>query len=101
MGIAVYNPKTNALKNYRVDSEDPNSLTINQIWDIFETKSGDIWVGTMSGGLLRFDPNIDGFHAYHHLVDRDDSLADERVWAIEEDHLGLFVGGNTIGLKSV
>src|SRR5438128_1543455 len=44
-----------SLTAYRHDEEDPNSLSNNSISTTYEDKAGNLWVGTLGGGLNRFN----------------------------------------------
>ena len=78
---------------YKHDPDDPNSLSHNRIWSIFEDQSSELWVGTFGGGLNKFDRVTEQFTRY----DADDfqNVTDEPVefrnvvWAIDEFPAGV------------
>lgn len=49
------------LENYRHSPQDENSLSNNNVNEITEDLSGDIWIATQGGGLNRYDPIEDRF----------------------------------------
>jgi len=49
---------------YRHSLDDPQSLSHNQVWSLFEDASGVLWVGTYGGGLNRFERDSGRFTHY-------------------------------------
>ncbi|MGB5893505.1 MAG: two-component regulator propeller domain-containing protein, partial [Ignavibacteriaceae bacterium] len=82
--------------SYKHHSEDPNSLSDNRVYSILEDKSGNLWIGTLDGGLNRLLPgSINGnkksspiFQHYRHIIDDHTSLSADRVFSIYEDSRG-------------
>ncbi len=85
---------------YKNNPDDPNSLSDNRVYSILEDKAGNLWLGTLGGGLNRFIPNSPEnknsspiFQHYRHIPDDPASLSEDRVWSILEDKKGiLWVG---------
>ncbi|WP_303317224.1 two-component regulator propeller domain-containing protein [Flavivirga abyssicola] len=79
------NPKFEVYRNIPTDS---TSLSHNYILPIYESKEGDIYVGTFGGGLNKYVPgngkNNDQFVRYY----QKDGLANEVIKSILEDDLG-------------
>ena len=48
-GLSIYNAKEDCFTNYTGDKNRPGMLSNNDVTDIFEDKSHNIWVGTYSG----------------------------------------------------
>lgn len=69
-----------------------NSLTDNHVTCLFEDKDGIIWIGTMRGGLNKFDPSVEKFTNY--LNNKDTNLYQENyITAINEDQNGnIWIG---------
>jgi ligand-binding sensor domain-containing protein/signal transduction histidine kinase len=89
-----------AFAHYRHDADDPTSLSENRVSVLLEDSRGDLWVGTRTGGLNRFDRETGAFVRYQHDTDDPTSLSSDRVWALYEDAVGkLWVG--TLGGVSV
>ncbi len=40
---------------YRHDPADSFSISDNYIWRLLQSKSGDLWIGTLKGGLDRYE----------------------------------------------
>jgi signal transduction histidine kinase/ligand-binding sensor domain-containing protein/DNA-binding response OmpR family regulator len=64
-GINVFDCVSETFTSYTNNSNDPNALSSNEIWDIFVSSQGQVWVGT-SRGLELYSDEIDGFIHYNH-----------------------------------
>ena len=53
-GLDIYDLKTKTLKNYRYDPKNENSMNDDCVFSLYQTKNGDIYVGTPVG-LNRFN----------------------------------------------
>jgi diguanylate cyclase (GGDEF)-like protein len=72
-----------------------DDISGNYITTMKEDSRGYLWIGTVGNGLNRFDPTTEEF--VHYKYDKNDlnSLSNDTVLAIEEDHLGnIWVGTN-------
>ena len=58
-----------------------NSLSHNDVYSIFEDKSGTLWIGTGGGGLNRFDRIHESFRSFS----LDDGFNDDMIYNILED----------------
>jgi len=83
--IATFDPKTNKLTRYGLDSRGPESNLKNPAYALLEDSEGTMWFGTAVRGLLKFDREHRRFISYHNLPGDSDSLADNRVIALFED----------------
>jgi signal transduction histidine kinase/ligand-binding sensor domain-containing protein len=89
-----------AFVHYRHDPGDPTSLSENRVSVLFEDHRGNLWIGTRTGGLNRFDRDTETFVRYQYDEGDSTSLSNDRVWALYEDSAGkLWVG--TLGGVSV
>lgn len=61
-GLFRYNMKTGEIKSYRL--EDNTGLTDNVVRSVVEDKDGNLWVGTLGGGLCVFNPEFKRIHYY-------------------------------------
>lgn len=70
---------------YQYDPDDLSSISYDYIIPIYVAQNGDIWVGTLGGGLNKIipgtTPNNDRFKRYS----TDDGLPDNHVKSIEQD----------------
>ncbi|MBC7743546.1 MAG: response regulator [Flavobacterium sp.] len=77
-------------KIYRNDNQNSKSLPSNHILKLYEDKQGDLWVGTITGGLSRYDRKSDSFETYNVGADDVNSLSNTAVLSILEDSKGNF-----------
>lgn len=77
-------------KVYRKDQKDPSSLPSNHILSLYEDKGGSLWVGTITGGISRYDRNTDSFTSYTHHSKNNASLSNPAVLTSLEDNDGNF-----------
>ena len=49
------------MKVFRNDPEDPNSLSSNAIRTLYVDRGGILWIGTWTGGLVRYDTATESF----------------------------------------
>lgn len=96
----LYSYKSGKMKSYKNDSKNPDSISSNKIFTIYEDKKGVIWVGTRSG-LDQYDKKNDQFIRYSHSLDDSNSISNSRgVTAIIEDDYGYFwIGTENGGLN--
>ncbi len=87
-------------ERYVNDPNDPSSLSHNQVYTLCAERSGGIWIGTIGGGLNKFDPNNSTFTRYQHHANDPTSLGSNKVNTIYEDKSGaLWVGTRDAGLS--
>ena len=85
---------------YRHDSEDPDSISLNDITALAEDPQGMLWVGTNGGGLNRFDRNTGRFTRFINQPTDPGSLSSNDIGAILVDWQGtLWVGTQGGGLN--
>ena len=77
-------------KIYRNDSKDPKSLPSNHILTIYQDKMGELWVGTITGGLSHYNRSSDTFTTYISDARDKNSLSNPAVLSIMEDSKGNF-----------
>lgn len=85
-------------KTYRHESGNPNSLSNNFIWDLYEDKDGIIWIATFGGGLNSFDPKTEKFTHYKGITDNENTLSSNRLFAITEESEGILWLGTNDGI---
>ncbi len=73
---------------FRFEPVDPNSL-INAIQFIEEDAEGTLWVGSLGGGLNRYDRHTGGFTRFLHDPGEETSLSDNRVFNLYQDRQGV------------
>ncbi|MFL5765739.1 MAG: two-component regulator propeller domain-containing protein [Bacteroidia bacterium] len=54
-GLKILDPRTEKFISYQSDPNDPTSLSADLLYDFCEDRSGNLWIGTMVGGLNKTD----------------------------------------------
>jgi len=91
--------------HYQTIPNNPNSLSHNAVNAICEDRQGVLWIGTDGGGLNRITPPGEKggaltFRHYFYEPKNPNSLSDNIVTSICEDHMGtLWIGTYTGGLN--
>ncbi len=81
------------IKVYRPSPNDPFSLSDGYILSIGEGSQGDLWIGTLNGGLNRYVRDLDRFEHYRHEPENPMSLSHDSVQVVFCDSRGdLWVG---------
>lgn len=87
------------INHFNSEYHNPNSLTKNNITDLFEDRSGLLWVGTNGGGLNQLDLNEKKFYRVGRS-DNKGSIAYNKVRAIYEDkNENLWIGTEGGGIS--
>src|SRR5690606_13305700 len=79
-GLTLFDKTKNVFTHYRMDVNDPESLSSNTIWDIEKDENGNIWLATREGGISILDKETGKFR--HFLVDREDDQSLSSLWTI-------------------
>jgi signal transduction histidine kinase len=94
-GLNRFNRETQTFTRHLHDSNDPQSLIHNDVWDIVQNQDGLLWIGT-GDGLDLFDPETESFTHYQNDPDNSSSLSFNFVGPILEARNGVTWFG-TIG----
>jgi diguanylate cyclase (GGDEF)-like protein len=78
--------------------DDETSLSTNFVASILEDKAGRLWVGTIDGGLNRFDPLAKKFFHVQRTAGNDSPLIDGCIDYLVEDAFGTLWIGTIEGL---
>jgi len=78
---------------------DPDYLSLNDIRSIYEDGSGNLWIGTFGGGLMRLDRESGNSKVYTHHPQHPNSLSNNIVHTIFEDQSGTLWIGTNLGLN--
>ncbi|TVQ04669.1 MAG: hypothetical protein EA359_05705 [Balneolaceae bacterium] len=86
---------------YRFNPSDPHSISDHNIRSLYLDSQDRLWIGTQSGGLNMYDRYRNRFVRYMGVDDEEQyqTLSDNTVWVILEDHEGLFWVGTGYGLN--
>ncbi|MBU0510817.1 MAG: response regulator, partial [Chloroflexi bacterium] len=98
-GLVRFDERTGQFKHYLPNPDDPNSLISDATLDIYEDRSGNLWVGQY-GGVSRFDPATEQFTNYTPDPDDPTSLGSGSVRVIYQDHFGMLWMGTWGGVLS-
>jgi ligand-binding sensor domain-containing protein/DNA-binding CsgD family transcriptional regulator len=85
-----------AFRNYLYNPDIPDGITNNNIWDITEDQSGNVWLAALGGAIMRYDRNDDSFTHFTPEPGNPQSLSDwnarvvfvdskNRLWVATED----------------
>lgn len=86
---------------YQQESGNPNSLSSNYVFPIYEDPRHDgvLWIGASGGGINRLDPEKNAFALLQHNPNDPHSISDNSIGAIYESRDGrLWIGANNGGL---
>jgi signal transduction histidine kinase/ligand-binding sensor domain-containing protein/AraC-like DNA-binding protein len=94
-----------ALDKYDIKSGTYNHFLKNEecitqsFYFAIQDKSGYIWLGTSSCGLIRFDPINESYRFYFNDTKESLNLVNKQIWTMLQDHLGfLWIGTRRFGL---
>lgn len=95
-GVFSYNFKTDELINYRHNSDDPNSISDDEINSIMQDHYFNLWFATKGNGIDRFNYETKSFENYS---PENYGLAGEEVLKICESRYGLLWLATNRGLS--
>lgn len=95
-GLTRLNPSTGNSVTYAYDPSDPQSISSNQILDIFEDQNGDLWVATQTG-LNIYMPESSNFQR---LDNSNSNLPPDRIISMFQSREGKYWVGTSAGLYS-
>jgi diguanylate cyclase (GGDEF)-like protein len=87
------------IKVWQHDPGDPQSLSDNNIVALHEDAAGALWIGTLNGGLNRYDPQSGRFQRFPVDTGQPDSPSDRWVRVIASDAQGRLWLGTPLGLN--
>ena len=84
---------------FKPDPSNKNSISDNFIWTIFEDSQNNLWIGTNSGGLNKYNYETNSFEHFLHSSDKRNSISSNNIRVIFEDNQNiLWIGNNNGGL---
>jgi len=89
---------------YKPDPDDSNTLSDTQIFCIMEDRlnPGIFWIGTISGGLNKFDSRIERFYRYSIDPNNPNAVGDGSITSFCQDKSGaLWVGTGRQGVYKI
>ncbi len=82
-------------------SENPNSLSYNDITALCEDKLGRLWIGTFNSGVNLYIPWKKKFIRFNYNEDNLNSLSNDNINAVVEDKEGNIWVGTDYGLNQI
>jgi len=98
-GLFVFDPVGSVVTTYLNNPDDPASLSSNTVSVIHEGLQGDLWVGTLNGGLNHLDRESGRFTRFTNDPAQRDSLSANSVLSIYRDQAGTLWVGTGGGLN--
>jgi ligand-binding sensor domain-containing protein/signal transduction histidine kinase/CheY-like chemotaxis protein len=95
-GVDRFDLKTKRFSHYPGLTE---KLAGTRISCMVEDHQGDLWLGTVDGGLHRFNPNTGEYRAYSNNPENPRTLSSNRVNAVYVDRAGVLWVGTQQGLN--
>ncbi|GAA4808167.1 hybrid sensor histidine kinase/response regulator transcription factor [Olivibacter ginsenosidimutans] len=94
--------RNNTLVRHYTQQQGTHSLSDDAILAAYRDRENQLWFGTYSGGLLRYNHDSDSFTRFQSDPTKNNTLGANDVRAICEDHLRqLWVGTNGGGLNKL
>lgn len=97
-GLFKLNTITKKIQKYSFLNK---SISSNVITDIFQDQAGEIWLGTIDGGLGKYDKALDKFIAFRTDFSDNKSISSDRINCIFETRPGIIWTGTHGGGISV
>ena len=95
-GLEKYDLKSGMSYHY---IQNESCLSQNNVYSTFIDKSGNIWLGTSSCGLIRFNPDDESYRYYFNDTNNPTNLGNKLITNIYQDHLGsLWIATDGYGL---
>lgn len=81
--------QTGLTRHFMYQPADPWSIANNTISSLMQDKGGLIWIGTLGGGICRYDRYRHKFFHVHSLMDGSSAMKSNMVTAFAEDAAGI------------
>ncbi|GAA4813048.1 hybrid sensor histidine kinase/response regulator transcription factor [Litoribaculum gwangyangense] len=91
-GIIKFNPKTNSYIQYKHESDNPKSLSFNDVRTIIEDDKNNLWVASWGGGLNYFDTSKNEFTAFRENKNDTTSISSDNIVSMIKDGTTLWLG---------
>ncbi len=85
--------------NYKFDPKKNDSISSNFIMSLYEDRRGALWIGTIDGGLCKFNKKTKTFKRFMFDENNKRSISDNSVFVIYEDSRNNFWVGTSEGLN--
>ena len=89
--------KSGRTKFTRYLTNDSAKVPYRSIMAIIEGNDGDLWLGTMGEGLIKFDPATNSLMNFKHNPFEENTLPDNDVLVLQKDKSGILWIGTSLG----
>ncbi|MBI9071045.1 MAG: hypothetical protein JEY94_05580 [Melioribacteraceae bacterium] len=96
--LVNHKDKSFSFQNFKSDLNNPNSLSHNYVWSLFQDRSGVLWIGT-DVGLSKYDRTKFKFNLLKHIPNNENSLSNNEVTSIFKDSFNNLWIGTRDGLN--
>ncbi len=96
-GISIYNPKNETIISFPINSNKANALPNFELNTIFEDKNNNIWIGTIGGGLLKYEKKSNKFQVFYNEANGYDSYDNNVINSINEVNNNFLLIGSLKG----
>ncbi|MBN2347257.1 MAG: GAF domain-containing protein [Bacteroidales bacterium] len=86
-GLSIYNPVENLFSSYQYETNNPYSISYNEILSIHKDYSGIIWLAT--NGLDKYNPHKEKFSLYDYIPYTKENNVYRNIHSIYEDRYGV------------
>lgn len=97
-GLYRLDPQTGSARWYEQPGHEQTTSSTFFVQSLHLDQTDALWIGTLGGGLYRFDPATQYFNRHRLLRDGKDELVSEGIWAIHEQTDGALWLGSDLGL---
>lgn len=100
--LTRWDETSNRFTVYRHNPDDPNSISDNAIYSLYESHTGTptVWIGTQRNGLNRYVPSTESFVHYRSEPDDPFSIANNIIFSLHESDDGtMWVGTGGGGIS--
>jgi len=97
-GIFRYNLRSSELFRHQRDNRRANSLSNQDVWTLFEDSFGVLWIGTIGGGLNKYDRSKIPFDKYTEFAEETEGTNTSATSAIAPDYRdrdAMWIGTDT------
>ncbi len=101
-GLEMFDKSTGKFHVYHHNPDDPNSLSSDLIFGVFEDRSGILWVINLMESIDKIDINKPKFSSFKHMSSDKESISGNAVVRIYEDReKNIWAGPFGIGLSKL
>ncbi|MEL6654733.1 MAG: two-component regulator propeller domain-containing protein, partial [Bacteroidota bacterium] len=94
--IDLYDGDSLRFQHFIYDPGDSTSISSNHTWPVLRSKQGQLWIGTLGGGLNELVEGADGRLCFRRYITKDGLLDNDIECIAEDDEGNLWLAG--IGL---